>query len=224
MISIVVPLFNEETVLRQHRALLHGLAPRAELIFCDGGSTDGTVASVEGIGRCVRGPRGRAVQMNRGACLAGGDILLFMHADTYVMPETLDAIELKMRRSNLVGGCLSQRIERDAFIYRMIEGYGNIRARLTGIFYGDQGIFVRRRVFEEMGGFPEVPLMEDVLFSQALRRKGPSCILPDAIIASPRRWERRGIWRTAFFYNTMGILFRFGYPLEKLERLYGMVR
>ena len=165
MISVIVPVYNEEKVLKDNANRFRALLECAELIFVDGGSLDRTPEIAERYGKLHKSPKGRAAQMNCGAHQAQNDTLLFLHADNSIPPEALKSIETHMAKDDLIGGCLTQRIENDAFIYRLIERQGNRRAEHAKIFYGDQGIFVKRRVFLEAGGFPDVPLMEDILFS-----------------------------------------------------------
>ena len=225
MITIVVPIYNEESILSQNLLQFQGLARQAELIFVDGGSTDRSVEIVSGVGSLLRsGRQGRSLQMNKGGFSAKGDILIFMHADTMILPDTLSKIEEAVNSRGFVGGCLTQRIDRDAFIYRIIETQGNNRARRHKIFYGDQGIFVKKDVFERIGGFPEAPIMEDVLFTQQLRKMGKTVVLPDRITVSARRWEKRGIIKTTLLFNLIILLFRLKVPLHKIKLFYGDIR
>jgi len=129
-----------------------------------------------------------------------------------------------MQKNNFIGGCLTQRIDKNNLIYRFVEDQGNIRARISKIFYGDQGIFVRKDAFLQAGGFPEVPIMEDVLFSKKLRQLGRVAVLPDKIFVSSRRWDRNGIIRTVLLYNWLIILFHLRVPLEKIKKLYNDLR
>ena len=124
----------------------------------------------------------------------------------------------------LIAGCLTQRIEHDGVIFRFIESIGNLRARLSRVFYGDQAIFVSREAFFKAGGFPEVPVMEDVLFAKALKRLGATGILKEKVFVSARRWQKRGILRTAFLYSVFNILFWLRVPLRKIKPLYADVR
>lgn len=224
MISIIIPFYNEEKILLENLAYFQELSRLSELIFVDGGSVD---KSREIAGSCARvliAERGRARQMNYGASLARSEILLFLHADTILPREALAAIERKVNWEIFLGGCLTQRISSNHFIYRLIEWQGNLRARLTKEFYGDQGIFVKREEFARIGGFPEAPIMEDVIFSRRLRKRGKTIVLPDKLIVSARRWEKKGIARTAFLYSLISILFFLKLPLDKIKRLYDDLR
>lgn len=224
MISIICPVYNEESALSASEVYFRQLSRQVELIFVDGGSTDKTVEIAGRYGRVLHSKKGRALQMNCGAGLAKGDILLFLHADSVIRTDSLYNIEQRTAQEALAGGCLSQRIDVSSFAYRLIEAQGNLRARLTKQFYGDQGIFVRRELFIKSGGFPEVPIMEDVLFSRKLRYAGKTAVLSDKIIVSARRWQKRGIIKTSLLYILMIALFRMKVPLEKIKRLYAEIR
>ncbi|PIR22257.1 MAG: glycosyl transferase [Deltaproteobacteria bacterium CG11_big_fil_rev_8_21_14_0_20_45_16] len=224
MISIVIPVLNEERIIHRNISVFTELATVCDLIFVDGGSVDkgGELPLVRG--RILGCEKGRARQMNAGAREARNDILLFLHADNTVSSEVVENIEKEIRQNGAVGGCLTQQIDKKGVIFRIIESQGNNRARRTKIFYGDQGIFVRKDVFERLGGFPEVPIFEDVLFTRKLRHEGKTVVLPDKIMVSARRWEKRGVVRTTFMFNTLLIMFKMGYPLEKTKKLYEDLR
>lgn len=224
MISIIVPTYNEETALSENLAGFKRLSQKAELIFVDGCSRDKSCEIAGEYGRVLTAKKGRASQMNYGAQYARGDIMAFLHADTMIFQETLISIEDAVKDKGCIGGCLTQRIDNPSFIYRLIEGEGNIRARLTKVFYGDQGIFVRKDIFLKMNGFPEVPVMEDVIFTKLLRAQGRTAVITDKIIVSPRRWEKTGILKTAFVYGLINILFSLGLPLDEIKKLYGDLR
>ncbi len=224
MISIIIPVYNEEKVLTKNSAQLKNLSQEAELIFVDGGSTDKSIQIAQSFGKVIQSKKGRAAQMNCGAKAAEGEVLLFLHADNIIFPETLTSMESHIKNNGFIGGCLTQRIDKNGIIYRVIEGQGNLRARLSKVFYGDQGIFVKKGVFFKIGGFPEVPIMEDMLFTKKLRMAGKTVVLPEKIFVSPRRWKKGGIIKTSLFYSLIAVLFRLGYPLEKIKLLYDDLR
>ena len=224
MISIIIPIYNEEAVFSKSLGQLRNLSEHAELIFVDGGSMDKSAEIALGVGSLLHSTKGRSLQMNSGGFSAKGGILFFMHIDTMISPDTLPKIEDAVNNKGFIGGCLTQRVDKDAFIYRFIEAQGNSRARRHKIFYGDQGIFVKKDVFERIGGFPEVPIMEDVLFTQQLRKMGQTVVLPDRITVSARRWEKKGIIKTALFFNLIILLFRLKVPLHKIKQLYEDIR
>lgn len=224
MISVIIPMYNEEEILSVNLIKFDNLSHDAELIFVDGGSTDRSIELVSTRGNVFRCNKGRAIQMNYGAQHARYNTLLFLHADNIVSPETLLSIEKKLQVNGFIGGCLTQRIDKKGIIYRTIEAQGNTRARFSKVFYGDQGIFIKKDIFFKMGGFPEVPIMEDVIFTKKLRKAGNTVILPDRILVSPRRWEKRGIIKTTLLYSLIILLHKLGFPLEKIKCLYDDLR
>jgi len=203
---------------------LQRLSRNSELIFVDGTSVDRSVEIARQYGKVLHSNKGRAAQMNYGASQAEGDILLFLHADSVVSPDALVSIETKIIQDGFIGGCLTQRIDNQALVYRFIESQGNFRARARKIFYGDQGIFVKKEAFLKIGGFPEAPIMEDVLFTRKLRRAGKTVVLSDKIIVSARRWEKRGIIMSTLIFSLIILLFWLKVPLPKIKQLYEDLR
>ncbi len=224
MLSIIIPIYNEEKVLSENPSNFLELARHAELIFVDGASTDKSRSIAARYGRVISGSRSRAGQMNLGARASHGNTLLFLHADASIVLNTVSSIKNIIAKDRVIGGCLTQRIEKDGFIYRFLEAFGNIRAKVTKVFYGDQGIFVTKEVFIKTGGFPEVLLMEDVLFAKKLRKIGKTVVLSDKIFVSPRRWEQKGVVKTVLLYSLLNILFWLGVPLKIIKKLYGDLR
>ena len=224
MISIICPVYNEEKILTEAAANLEKLSRQAEIIFVDGGSLDRSAEIAGGFGKVLKCKKGRAAQMNHGARFAKADILLFLHVDTVISTEALKSIAKSINEDSFIGGCLTQRIDNDSFVYRLIEAQGNTRARRRKVFYGDQGIFVKKDAFLAAGGFPEVPIMEDVLFTGELKKLGRTVVLPDKIIVSARRWERKGIIKTTLLFNLIIILFHLKVPLSKIKLLYEDLR
>ena len=198
-LSIVVPVLNEAAGIE---ATLRTLAPLrdrgAEVIVADGGSSDASLAlATPWADHVLRAPRGRARQMNAGAALARGDVLLFLHADTRLPA----AADVRIRQA-LAGGAAWGRVDGcivgRPWMLRVVSTLMNARSRWTGIATGDQAMFVRRPVFERLGGFADQPLMEDIALSTRLRRQGRPACLHDRVHTSGRRWEARGVWRTIF--------------------------
>lgn len=198
-VSIIVPVLNEIDQLPELLAHLmqcqrHG----CEVLLVDGGSTDGTADTAEAIGyRVIRSAPGRARQMNAGADLAQGDILIFLHADTRLPPNT----ETRVREALAAGhvwGRFDVRIAGKSWLLPVIAFCMNWRSRLSGIATGDQALFVCRRTFQAMGGFPAQPLMEDIEFSIRMKRLSPPACLRDRVTTSGRRWDERGAWRTVW--------------------------
>jgi rSAM/selenodomain-associated transferase 2 len=197
-ISIIVPALNEAEGIASTLAPLQVLRARGhEVLVVDGGSTDGTAeAAASLVDRVVCSERGRARQQNAGAGEASGDVLLFLHADTR-LPDRADRLVLEgLARSGRGWGRFDVRLTGRLPMLRVVERMISLRSRVSGIATGDQAIFVRRDWFRAAGGFPEIPLMEDVALSRALRRRGRPLCLRETVLTSSRRWETRGVWRT----------------------------
>ncbi len=222
MVSIIVPVLNEAAHLP---ILLEGLAPlrdHAEIIVVDGGSADGTADAERAAGwaRVLASPRGRARQMNAGAAAATGEVLLFLHADVTLPPNALQDIDAALADPQVVGGRFDVRLENPRRIYRVIEAFMNARSRWSGIWTGDQAIFMRRAVFERLGGYPDIPLMEDVEFSRRLRGAGRRACLRTRVTASARKWEREGVFRTITLMWGLRFLYMVGVSPARLHRWY----
>jgi rSAM/selenodomain-associated transferase 2 len=222
-LSIIIPVLDEEAEIAHVLAALAPLRSRGvETIVVDGGSRDRTVALAAPLAdRVITAPRGRAVQMNAGAVAATGDALLFLHADTR-LPAEADRLVLDgLARSGRQWGRFDVRISGRHPLLRVVAALMNIRSRLTGIATGDQAMFVRRDLFERVGGFPAIPLMEDVAFSRAAKRVGePLCLSPRAI-TSGRRWEQRGVMRTILLMWRLRLAYSLGAAPARLAHLYG---
>ena len=233
-ISVIIPTLNEE------RTIMATLAQTAtlglnELIVADGGSSDTTPALVESYRlstqssalspiRLLPAPRGRARQMNEGAKASGGEILLFLHADTQLPNDAKTVIETAMARHDMVGGRFDVRFDRPSRWGSIISSMMNWRSRISGIATGDQALFVRRPIFEQMGGFADVPLMEDIDFSRRLKRMGATVALTATVTTSFRRWEQQGPLPTILLMWALRFLYWVGVPPHTLNRWYGIVR
>lgn len=223
-LSVVVPALDEAPGIAAALAALAPLRSRGhEVILADGGSVDGT-ADLAGplVDRVVRAPRGRARQMNAGAAVARGDALLFLHADTR-LPENADAM-VAAALATRAWGRFDVRIEGRSRLLPVIAFFMNLRSRLTGIATGDQAIFARRAAFEAAGGFPEIPLMEDVAFSRAARALSRPACLREKVATSGRRWERHGPLRTILLMWRLRLAFALGADPHRLARLYDVER
>ncbi len=223
MITVILPVYNEEKILSRRSEFFDELHQQFELIFVDGKSTDESVRVATGYGKVIESERGRAKQMNCGAKHATGDVLLFLHADTLISADALNNVK-KAVRAGFIGGCFTQRIEKEGKMFRAIEFFGNMRAKITKVFYGDQGIFVKKDIFNDTGAFPEVAVMEDVIFSKKLRKKGKTKVLEDKITVSARRWDKRGAIRTVLLYSFLNILFSLKVPPNKIKKYYDDLR
>lgn len=197
-LSIIIPVLNEAARLPALFDRLRPLHRRGvEILVADGGSDDGSTVLADVYGfRVIRSARGRAVQMNAAAARAGGDVLLFLHADTLLPDNAPLLIETALRPPARCWGRFDVRISGAPWMLPVVAFFINLRSRLTGIATGDQAVFVRRAVFEAVGGFPVQPLMEDIALTSRLRGLSrPACLRPPAV-TSGRRWERYGVWRT----------------------------
>jgi rSAM/selenodomain-associated transferase 2 len=195
--------------------------PGAEIIVADGGSTDGTADLAYGFcDQLVLSERNRATQMNAGARVARGDILWFVHVDAEVPSECLNEIERALDNPKVAGGYFRIRLPR-ASVYRLTDTFAHYAGILLRMRCGDHGIFCRRTAYLDIGGFPEVPLMEDVEFFRQLQRQGRVTYSRKRILVSPRRYESIGRARLTLAYGFIAALYVFGVPLSKLASIYG---
>lgn len=222
-LTVIIPAYNEEGAIGKTLERLSG-EDFHEIIVADGQSSDRTAEIARKHPVIItKSPANRARQMNEGARAARGDVLVFLHADCVPEEGALNAISEAAARG-FSGGCLSQHIDAKGFIYRFIETTGNIRARLSRVFYGDQVIFARKDVFESAGGFDEVEMLEDIMFSKKLKKTGKTCVLNKKVYSSPRRWKKQGIARTTLVnYLITGGLF-LGVSPARLKRIYHDIR
>jgi rSAM/selenodomain-associated transferase 2 len=221
-LSIVVPALDEARAIE---ACLEAVQPArcagAEVIVVDGGSGDATRALAAPLAdRVIDAPRGRASQMNAGARAAAGDTLLFLHADTVLPPGALEAMRAGLEGSARAWGRFDVSIAGADPLLALVALAMNARSRATGIATGDQAIFARRAAFEAAGGFPPIPLMEDVALSKALRRLSPPLCLRERVVTSGRRWERRGTLRTIVLMWRLRLAYALGADPHRLARRY----
>ena len=220
-LSVIVPTLNERACLAATLDALT-LAPGDELIVADAGSTDGTPDIARRFtSQVYQSPRGRARQMNHGARHARGDVLLFLHADTLLPADGLDAVRRALQQPGTVGGAFRLIITPPTPALRLVAWGTNLRSRFGGLPYGDQALFVSRRVFEDLGGYDDVPFMEDVRLVQALRRRGRLTILPQTVATSGRRWQRDGVLFTTVRNIALMTLYFCGVQPAMLKRWYG---
>lgn len=220
-LSIIVPVLNEASGIAASLAALGPLRARGhEVIVVDGGSEDNTLALCAGrADTVIDAPRGRARQMNAGATQAHGDVLLFLHADT-TLPDQADACIARALMGGTQWGRFDVKIEGASAMFPLIAALMNLRSRWTGIATGDQAMFVRRELFQHVGGFPDQPLMEDVELSRRLRTNAkPSC-LRECVLTSGRRWEHGGVWRTIVLMWQLRLRYWLGVSPEVLVRAY----
>lgn len=221
-LSIILPVLNEAGTLPATLDALQPLRARGhEVIVVDGGSDDGTPARAMALAdRVLTAPRGRARQMNAGAAVARGEVLLFLHADTR-LPEDADAaVAAALDAAGREWGRFDVRLSGAAWPLRIIEWLMNRRSCLTGMATGDQAVFVTRAAFAATGGFPDIPLMEDLALSRRLKRRSRPLCLRGPVITSSRRWEERGILRTVLLMWSLRLLWFLGVSPRRLVRLY----
>jgi rSAM/selenodomain-associated transferase 2 len=228
-LSIIVPFLEDRTALealgREALGLEHvGCASReCEWIVVDGGSAHATLdwlATQSWIDRVVKAPRGRAAQMNAGARVARGEMLWFLHADSGLQ-DLIRAGGDGFPPISRLWGRFDVRLSGAAVIYRLIEAMMNLRSCWTGIATGDQGIFVHRELFFSVGGFPELPLMEDIAISRLLRKHvGRPICMRRRIVTSSRRWEQRGVLRTIALMWMLRLGYWLGVDPRRLARWY----
>jgi len=225
-VSIVVPALDEaEGIERTLRPLQALRARGVEVIVVDGGSRDATRALASPLAdRVLEAPRGRAAQMNAGAAAGRGEVLLFLHADTLLPEGALDAIESALADARHAWGRFDVRIEGASPMLALVAAAMNLRSRATGIATGDQAIFARRAAFEAAGGFPAIPLMEDLALSTALKRISRPACLRERVATSGRRWERHGVLRTVVFMWRLRLAYALGADPGRLARRYDIRR
>lgn len=228
MISVIVPTYNEETTLPELLQQLHTQGGAFEVLVADGASTDATVAVAKRYARVVASERNRGLQLNRAARQAGGDVFLFLHADVRLTEGVLAAVERAVADPQVVGGNFSLVFTGEGLPARVFTLINQWRRRF-GIFYGDSGIFVRRAVFERLGGFREWPLLEDYEFARRLVKAGKTVCLPERLAVSSRRWQPDAnghgrLWRTMAAWFFLQTFYFLGVLPQWLARWYPPVR
>lgn len=220
-ILIVVPVFNERDMLAQKLGELDVLRERgAQVMLVDGGSTDRTVELARDAGFDVlESANGRARQMNAGARALSSDVLVFLHVDTRLPPSALYQIENHISQKSGWGRFDVHIIGISPWL-RLVAGMMNVRSRMTGIATGDQALFMKRTLFDEVGGFPEQALMEDIELSKRLKRISAPVCLRDKVETSGRRWDQNGVWKTIFLMWRLRFAYWRGVPSSELARWY----
>lgn len=221
-VAILIPALDEEETLR--RNLPAALAAADEVVVSDGGSRDASARLARELGaRVVTGAPSRGGQLNRAAAASGADVYLFLHADSVLAPGAVEAVREAVAAGAPGGGFLV-RFDSERPLFRLGTRLVNLRTRLLRAPLGDQGQFVTRAVFEELGGFPEWPILEDLDFVRRLRRRGRIALLPHRVTTSARRYEAGGVLRTVARNWLIWALYALGVSPHRLARLYGNVR
>lgn len=219
-VSIIVPVLNEEQRIEDALRQLRHDFPDCELVVVDGGSTDRTSDLAGRWARTLRSAPGRARQMNAGAPVTRGEVLWFVHVDTRVPAEALGLLRRAMADPGVVGGGLRLRFDQRSPGLAWLAFTSNLRARYLHWVFGDQAMFVRREMFDSVGGFPELPLMEDLELSRRLRRRGRLAVLPATATASSRRIAQQGVWRMTALMQYLKLQYFLGVDPERIRRRY----
>lgn len=219
LLSVIIPALDEQHQLEA--TLRRARGEGVEVIVVDGGSTDRTVEIAAPLAhRVIVSPRGRSRQMNAGADAASGEVLLFLHADTLLPEGFVDAIAKALADPGVVGGRFDVALSPTSALLSLVAALMNARSRLSRIATGDQAIFVRSEVFARLGGFADIPLMEDIDFSRRLKREGGIACLRERVTTSSRRWLADGPVRTILRMWTLRLLYFAGVPATRLRRAY----
>ncbi len=224
LISVILPVLNEAEGINDAIAGIYGQGPsdKVDVIVVDGDPRGSTVSAISDK-RVITSvsERGRARQMNRGALLASGDILLFLHADTALPANALALIGAALEDPSLQAGAFDLGIRSERSLFRITEKYVALRTRLTRVPFGDQAIFIRKAYFKEIGGYCNIPLMEDVELMKRIRKRGDRIsIIPDKVMTSPRRWEKEGVLFCTFRNWSLQMAFALGVPPKRLAKWY----
>lgn len=215
MISVILPAYNEEKALPVTLTNLLDQPGDYEVIVVDGGSVDATreIAERTPRVRLLSAAKGRASQMNAGARAAGGEWLLFLHADTFLPEGALLKLNAMEIRKEVRAGGFRQRFSGRDWRLRLISLAHNFRCRRTGVIYGDQAMFVRRRLFESLGGFPNQPIMEDIAFCEKLVRLTEPLLMNDFVLTDSRKFLKHGVWRSLGRVVSIQVRNEFGLPI-----------
>ena len=218
-LSIIIPTLDEAECVVALLQQLQQLRTRGhEVILVDGGSRDATVALAKPlVDKLLVAPAGRARQMNAGAGAADGQVLWFVHADS-IIPDKADVLILKS--AGQLWGRFNVHMSGDRLLLRVVERLMNLRSRITGIATGDQGIFVSRALFKRIGGYTDLPLMEDIDLSKRLKREQRPVCLQNTLTTSSRRWEQKGIVRTIVMMWYLRLAWFLGVPATRLASRY----
>lgn len=204
MISIITPVFNEEKNIKSFLVHLDSLEGDFEFILVDGGSSDRTIEEAQKWKDSfnhhiiiLEAGRGRAIQMNKGADASQGDILLFLHVDCFIEKDALTLIKKTIYEKNAIGGGFMQKFSSPDLFLEFGSAVGNLRVSMTKIFYGDYGIFIKKGVFWNIGGYDEIPFLEDVELCRKAKKHGQLIQINSRIVTSPRRYLKKGKVRLA---------------------------
>jgi hypothetical protein len=222
-VSIIIPVLNEAAAIAQTLATAQQVSNTeiAEIIVVDGGSQDDTVAIAQSLGaKVITTTPGRAQQMNAGAKAATGEVLLFLHGDTLLPSNFGSQVRQALISPGVIAGAFALSINSALPGIRLIERLVNWRSRYCQMPYGDQAIFLRAKTFQQIGGFRDLPIMEDFELMRQLQKQGAIAIVPEPVITSGRRWERLGVLRTTLLNQLIILGYFLGVPCDRLARWY----
>jgi rSAM/selenodomain-associated transferase 2 len=223
-ISVIIPVLNESQIINSTIDYIYSLDfdGDAEIIVADGSTGGKTINAINHPDvKKIIAKKGRGSQMNKGAAVASGDVLLFLHADTLLSHDALDQIIAASQSQDVVGGAFDLGIRSEKKIFRAIERGASIRSRLTRIPYGDQAIFIKRRFFNQIGGYKDIPIMEDVDLMRRIKASGKKIkIIPCNVQTTARRWEKEGILYCTLRNYTLIMLYYLGVSPDKLKKFY----
>jgi rSAM/selenodomain-associated transferase 2 len=221
LVSVVVPVLNEAELIGDFLRRVRSLSGEFEIIVVDGGSTDETVSIARPLAdKTMVASRGRAPQMNAGAALARGEILWFLHADSTAPANAIAEMCAALADPRRVGGCFRLRYPRPHLVYRVSDSLGNLGVKVFRFALGDHGIFCRRSAFFRVGGYPNVPILEDAELYRGLRKVGNMRQLHETIVSDPRTFERCGRLRTTAVYFLILVLYVARVPIPWLYKIY----
>jgi rSAM/selenodomain-associated transferase 2 len=220
-LSIIIPVFNESKEVEICLSKLQVLRKQGhEVIVVDGGSNDNTIILASSLcDHIIKSGKSRSIQMNAGAAEATGEHLIFLHVDT-ALPIDIPSLFLQFKNNKNEWGRFDITLSGTHFLFRIIENCMNIRSRLTGIATGDQAIFVNKKIFNEINGFPEISLMEDVALSSLLLKYSKPICFKERVVSSSRRWEENGIIKTILKMWLLRLLYFFNFDTNNLEKIY----
>lgn len=215
-VSIIIPVLNEENSIKELLQQLQAYRQQGhEVIVVDGGSHDNTRSVADSLSdKVITSEAGRALQMNNGATQSRHEILWFLHADTIIPENAIEQIQQVLNKSDW--GRFNVKLSGSHILFRIIETMMNIRSCIFGIATGDQGIFVKRKIFESINGYSNIPLMEDIDLSKKLKNRSKPVCLKESLTTSSRRWQENGILATVFLMWKLRFLYWFGVSADKL--------
>ncbi|AFZ60293.1 TIGR04283 family arsenosugar biosynthesis glycosyltransferase [Anabaena cylindrica FACHB-243] len=219
-ISIIIPTLNEAENIKNAIASTQP-STNIEIIIVDGGSQDSTTAIAQSLGATIVSSQpGRAIQMNAGAAVATGEILLFLHADTLLPPGFDDMIRTTLQQPGIIAGAFALRIDAPHWGLRLVEWGVEVRSRFWQMPYGDQAIFLTQVAFAKIGNFLELPIMEDFELIRRLKNQGKISLISIPVITSSRRWLKKGIFITTFLNQIIIFAYLLGISPERIRKLY----